>query len=53
MIPSTRRQIEEFEQKRPDPEQNPHEVRRINEEISRIIDEERAFTNASKGFRVA
>ena len=53
MSPDARRQIAELTARRPDPEKAPDDFRRINEEISRIIDEERAFGSASKGFRVA
>ena len=53
MSPDARRQIAELEHRRPDPEKDPGGVRRINDEISRLIDEERAFKNASNGFRVA
>lgn len=53
MSPDARQQIAELEARRPDPEKDPDQFRRINEEISRLIDEERAFQRASKGFRVA
>ncbi|NTF35561.1 hypothetical protein [Agrobacterium rubi] len=53
MTPDTRRQIAELEARRPDPEKQPEEFARINQEISALIDEERAFQRASKGFRVS
>lgn len=53
MSPDAARQIAEWEAKRPDPAQRPDEFARINEEISRLIDEERVFKKASSGFKVA
>lgn len=52
MTPDARRKIAELEARRPDPEKAPDEFRRINQEISRLIDEERAY-GAAQGFRVA
>jgi hypothetical protein len=52
MSPDVAREIAELEAKRPKPSERPDEFARINEEISRLINEERAFKRASNGFRV-
>ena len=52
MSPETRRKVDELEKSKPDPARDPHSFARINDEISRLIDEDRAYQNALKGFRV-
>lgn len=52
MSPDVARKIAELEAKRPKLSEQPDEFARINEEISRLIDEERAFKRASNGFQV-
>lgn len=53
MSPETRRRIAELEAQKPSPETNPTEFARFNQEISRLIDEDRAFKKAASGFKVA
>lgn len=43
-----REQVASLERGRPDPEQDPEGFRRVNEKISKLINDERTMANPSK-----
>lgn len=51
LAPNVRAEIARLEARRPDPEQDPHGFKNINDEITKKIDAARLWANSSKQTR--